>query len=235
MGMQQFTVRKISLMFMIFAVVLPIVLPIPVHAEDNVFFCMENKDKCTEDGMPISDKDTAEDKDGTTDTDSKKEAKVGVSAWDYIRTIFALAFVVGILFVLLKFVNRKNRMYDKNRFMKNMGGISLGQHKSVQLVAVGDTYYLIGVGEDIRLLKEITDDEEITALIEHYDEVDASSAAGWLEQILSRVSKVKSPSNQPEDNTADFSRVFNSRLDEIKEERKRHISQLTEKERGKDE
>ena len=45
--------------------------------------------------------------------------------------------------------------------MKNMGGISLGQHKSIQLVVIGETYYLIGVGDDISLLKEITDPEEI--------------------------------------------------------------------------
>lgn len=235
MAMKQFAVRRISLLLIIFAVVVSGFVAEPVFAEDNVYFCMQNKDKCTEDGKPIDDKDATEDKEPIKEADSKKASKVGVSAWDYIRTLFALAFVVGLLFVLLKFVNRKNRMYDKNRFMKNMGGLSLGQHKSVQLVAVGDKYYLIGVGEDIRLLKEITDDDEITALIEHYEEVDASPATGWLEQIFSRISKMKKSSNEPEDKTTDFSQVFKSRLDEIKEERKRHISQLTEKERDKDE
>ena len=83
---------------------------------------------------------------------------------DYIKTLFALVFVIGLLFGLLKFVNRKNRLYDKNRLMKNMGGISLGQHKSIQLVVIGESYYLIGVGDDIRLLKEITDPDEIDKL-----------------------------------------------------------------------
>ena len=55
-------------------------------------------------------------------------------------------------------------------FMKNMGGISLGQHKSIQLVVIGESYYLIGVGDDIRLLKEITDPAEIDKLIEFYEE-----------------------------------------------------------------
>ena len=223
-------------MFMIFAVVLPIVLPIPVHAEDNVFFCMKNKDKCTEDGMPISDKDTAEDKDGTTDTDSKKEAKVGVSAWDYIRTIFALAFVVGILFVLLKFVNRKNRMYDKNRFMKNMGGLSLGQHKSIQLVVIGESYYLVGVGDDVSLLKEISDPEEIDKLIEFYKGDDLEVAKGMLSRIIGKMTgaSTKDPTTKTED-SADFGDLFKTKLDEMKEERQRHISRLTEKERNHDE
>ena len=78
-------------------------------------------------------------------------------------------FVLGLLFGLLKFVNRKNKLYDKSRFMKNMGGISLGQHKSIQLVVIGESYYLIGVGDDIRLLKEITDPEEIETIVEFYE------------------------------------------------------------------
>ena len=97
------------------------------------------------------------------------KADVGSSVGDYIKTLFALVFVLGLLFGLLKFVNRKNKLYDKNRLMKNMGGISLGQHKSIQLVVIGESYYLIGVGDDIRLLKEITDPDEIDKLVEFYD------------------------------------------------------------------
>ena len=41
----------------------------------------------------------------------------------------------------------------KISLMKNMGGISLGQHKSIQLVVIGETYYLIGVGDDIQFIK----------------------------------------------------------------------------------
>ena len=205
------------------------------YAEDNVFFCMENKDNCTEDGTPIDEKKEEENENPITEENDDKNTSVGLSAWDYIKTLFALVFVVGLLFALLKFVNRKNRMYDKNRFMKNMGGLSLGQHKSVQLVAVGNSYYLIGVGEDIQLLKEITDPDEISALMEHYDEVDASSTTGLLEQILMKIQKKKKDANQSENHTTDFSNIFNTRLEEIKEERKRHLNQLTERERNHDE
>ena len=64
--------------------------------------------------------------------------------------------------------------------MKNMGGISLGQQKSVQLVVIGNQYYLIGVGDDIRLLKEITDRTEIETLTEYYEEVDGTSHVDGL-------------------------------------------------------
>lgn len=233
--MKRFAIRKLSLILMTFAIIIAPFMTSVANAEDNVFYCMENKDKCSEDGTPIVENDEKEDENPIAEDTDDKSSTVGLSAWDYIKTLIALVFVVGLLFALLKFVNRKNRMYDKNRFMKNMGGLSLGQHKSVQLVAVGDSYYLIGVGDDIRLLKEITDADEIAALMEHYDEGDGSSTKGLLEIMLTKIPKKNKDTNQSGNDQADFSNIFNTRLDEIKEERKRHISQLTEKERNHDE
>ena len=163
-------------------------------------------------------------------------AAVGSSAGDYIKVIFSLLFVVGLLYGLLKFVNRKNRLYDKSRFMKNMGGISLGQHKSIQLVVIGESYYLIGVGDDIRLLKEITDPNEIAELVDFYEGDNTETATGTLNRILMKMTR-KSEVVQTErtEDSTDFSNLLNSKLDEMKEERKRHISRLTEKERNQDE
>jgi flagellar protein FliO/FliZ len=170
-----------------------------------------------------------------TDPTTQKES-VGTSAGDYIKTLFALLFVIGLLFGLLKFVNRKNKLYDKSRFMKNMGGISLGQQKSIQLVVIGEAYYLIGVGDDIRLLKEITDPEEINKLIEFYNTDTTDSPTGMLNQLLVKVAgkSKKSPYENSGEST-DFSNLFKSRIEEMKEERKRHIGRLTEKERNRDE
>ncbi|AOV09233.1 hypothetical protein BI350_12430 [Sporosarcina ureilytica] len=213
-----------------------VLIPSVSYAEDNVFYCMENKENCsdeegadkTEAKPPIQDKSNNE-------IDEKQALKVGVTAWDYIKTLFALVFVVGLLYGLLKFINRKNRLYDKNRLMKNLGGLSLGQQKSIQLIVVGDTYYLVGVGEDIRLLKEITDEKEIASLLEYYEENDVMSSKGPLEQLLSKFSSFKkqNPNNMEEQHT-DFSQVLNNRLTEIKTERKRQLNRLTEKERDQD-
>jgi flagellar protein FliO/FliZ len=163
-------------------------------------------------------------------------AAVGPSVTDYIRVVFALLFVIGLLYGLLKLINRKNRLYDKTRLMKNMGGLSLGQHKSIQLVVIGESYYLIGVGDDIRLLKEITDPEEIIALQAFYEgeNSEATTATGMLNRILMKMPG-KSSTRQAEDEPAAFSHLFQSKLNELKEERKRQISKLTEKERDRNE
>ena len=121
--------------------------------------------------------------------------------------------------------------------MKNLGGISLGQQKSIQLVVVGESYYLIGVGEDIRLLKEITDPDEIEHLIAFYEDGTGEAASGILQNILDKVAGRKKPADPEQGSVveADFSDQFKARLDEMKEERKRQIRRLTEKERHPDE
>lgn len=205
-------------------------------------------DTDAEPNKPVSDLFNKDPKtDTSTDTDEDKvtppadelttdKKNVGTSAGDYIKTLFALVFVLGLLFGLLKFVNRRNKLYDKNRLMKNMGGISLGQQKSIQLVVIGESYYLIGVGNDIRLLKEITDPDEIDKLAEFYAGDRSEVATGILNRILAKATrKTKSDSNVTTEESPDFSTIFQSRLEEMKEERKRHISRLTEKERNRDE
>lgn len=218
--MKRLTICKLFVMIMACVIFIG-GLPNQSYADGNVFDCIENDKDCAENNAPITE----------SDEDNTDKAPVSTSAWDYVKTLLALVFVIGLLFALLKFVNRKNRLYDKNRLMKNMGGISLGQHKSVQLVVVGESYYLIGVGEDIRLLKEITDKDEIEKLIEFYGEDHVDTGMGWLDRLLAMKKQPKKENNQ----TTDFSNVFNTRLDEMKEERQRHIRQLTEKERDKDE
>lgn len=200
-------------------------------AEGSAYDCLENKEGCIEEG--VDEEENAPIDDVTTPV---QNSKPGLTAGDYIRALFALIFVIGLLYALLKFMNRKNRLYDKNRLMKNLGGISLGQQKSIQLIIVGDTYYLVGVGEDIRLLKEITDENEIAALLEYYEEAEEIPFQGPMEKLISKLSPMNKKQPKKEGQaTEDFSEILKDRLSEIKKERKKQFNRLTEKERGKDE
>ena len=165
---------------------------------------------------------------------SQAGADVGLSKWDYIKTVLALLFVVGLLLALLKFINRKNRMFDQNRLMKNVGGLSLGQQKSIQLVVIGGSYYLVGVGDEVRLLKEITDPQEIEALESYFDEEETQFPPGLVSKLLTMLPQNKVAASDDSDQPADFKKMFTSRLDELKAERKKHMNRLTEKESRKD-
>lgn len=226
---------SVVFLFMILSLVFPSpVLSVQAETDSDVYVsdCLDGGQDCAQEegeGAEVNDETPAADR----KTDG---AAVRLTPWDYIKTVLALAFVIGLLYALLKFINRKNRMYDKNRLMKNMGGIPLGQHKSIQLVVIGDSYYLIGVGDEIRLLKEITDPDEIDKLLEYYEDDGLDTPANIISTLLKKVSnKKETTGNDNPYNSPDFSKQFNARLDEMKEERKRHIGRLTEKERNRDE
>ncbi|MFS0574215.1 flagellar biosynthetic protein FliO [Sporosarcina sp. 179-K 3D1 HS] len=231
--MKSMIVRKIGFAILLIVTLLTSAPAVSVHAETSPNTTVSDfydKDSGEEVEVEMNSEEPAADR-------TEDGAAVRLSAWDYIKTFFALLFVVGLLFAVLKFMNRKNRMYDKTRLMKNLGGLSLGQQKSIQLVVVGESYYLIGVGEDIRLLKEITDPQEIESLLSFYEDGPTVATTGLLQSLLDKVTGRKKTHDH--ENSAememDFSDQFKARLEEMKEERKRQIRRLTEKERHPDE
>jgi len=235
------TVQKYLLTFLLTILLVPQLAAAPVYADDDPNKSVSDYWNTDKDSDADKKSDT-EEINLETDTnapiaDPSSDGKaVGSSVGDYIKVMVALLFVVGLLYGLLKLVNRKNRLYDKNRYMKNMGGLSLGQHKSIQLVIIGESYYLVGVGDDVSLLKEITDPEEIDKLVEFYKGDDLEVAKGMLSRILEKLTGTsKNTSTRQSDESADFGDLFKTKLDEMKEERRRHISRLTEKERNHDE
>lgn len=75
---------------------------IQAHAEDH--------DKTVKDVYEQPD-DLKVDKDESIDSKTTEQAsnpdKVGITVWEFLRMIFATIFVVALLYILLKFINKK--------------------------------------------------------------------------------------------------------------------------------
>ncbi|SDG98235.1 flagellar protein FliO/FliZ [Alteribacillus persepolensis] len=82
-----------------------------------------------------------------------------------LQLIAALAVVIFIMYALLKFINKRTMQYQSNRVVQNIGGVPLGQQKSVQLIRTGNRLFVIGVGDTVTLIKEIDQQEEIDELL----------------------------------------------------------------------
>jgi flagellar protein FliO/FliZ len=169
------------------------------------------------------------DKGGTKDSKSIKQAtnpdKVGITVWEFLRMIFATIFVVALLYILLKFINKKSKSYQKANSVENLGGTSLGANRSVQLVKVGGRILVIGVGENIQLLKEIDDPEEYEQLLkDHNDKIDQMIQPGEFATKLKNKWLKKSGSE-----TASFSAEFKNQLDQMSDRRKKLLKELDRK------
>lgn len=87
---------------------------------------------------------------------AEKQSFVSVIA----KLIFFTALIVVLIYGLIKFLAVRQQKLQPNQAVKLMGGTPLGNNKSLQLVKVGGKIYMIGVGDEVTLIKEFTDEAE---------------------------------------------------------------------------
>ncbi|HJH11662.1 MAG TPA: flagellar biosynthetic protein FliO [Metalysinibacillus jejuensis] len=148
--------------------------------------------------------------------------------FDFVKIMLALGFVVVLLYLVLKFLNTRNLKYQQNQMVQNLGGVSVGAQKSVQLLQIGSKIYVIGVGEDVQLLKEITDEIEVDTLYKLYEDKQTLAAAPIkLKELFSKFNKTK-----VEEEAEQFNDLLQKRIHEIEKERSEGINNWKEKEKG---
>lgn len=160
---------------------------------------------------------------------------VSITAWDYIKMIFALLFVIALLYGLLRFINKRNRSFQHNQLIHNLGGVGVGQGKSIQLMQIGNSLYLVGIGENINLLKEITDPQEIEELTKLYeDKLGTAQTLPYIMELMNKLSKNKIHKTKNNENPS-FNETFQKKLDDIKRDRSEVLKDWKTKERKNNE
>lgn len=142
---------------------------------------------------------------------------------NFVQMIFALLLVLGLIYIMLKLVNRRQQLFSQTQTLENLGGISVGQNKSIQVIRVGSKMYLVGVGDDVQLLKEI-DDEVTKSSLSKKQLKDPLSFTDWVKSLLplkTKKKKLESPNS--------FKHILSNELDQMKNNRQHLIQQLEKK------
>lgn len=111
-------------------------------------------------------------------------------------------------------MNKRNRLLKPFQYVENIGGTSVGQNRSVQLIKVGNSVLVVGVGETIQLLKEIEDEKEREAILSQYEEA-MSSKVEWTKLVNPR----KGGEKKPQTMLPSFSKALKEQLNELKQSR----------------
>ncbi|MFC6331156.1 flagellar biosynthetic protein FliO [Paenibacillus septentrionalis] len=85
--------------------------------------------------------------------------------FDVIKVFVALAVVIALLLVTIKWLSKRNRAWGNQRGMRSLGGISLGQSSSMQVIEVADRIYFVGVGDTVTLLDKEENPEKVSQII----------------------------------------------------------------------
>ena len=202
-----------------------------VYAEQvnqSVKDCIEKPETCGEQVSPQNEDAHIE----TEPADSLNSTSVsegtdaiGLTAWDFIKMILATIFVVALLYFVLKFVNKKSFMFKSSQLIDNLGGVPLGSNRSVQIIKIGNRLFIVGVGENVQLLKEIEDYEEYKELLSNYNsQLDQLVQPNELfGKLMDKVNKRKKTGNGESIPSPPFQSMLQQQLKELAKERKKGI------------
>ncbi len=90
----------------------------------------------------------------------------GVSTWDFVRMLIILAAVVGAIYLLFWILRRSTgRKITENDLIRVLGSRSLAGNKSLHLVEVGSSVFLVGASDGgVELISEIKDKESLDSV-----------------------------------------------------------------------
>lgn len=133
-----------------------------------------------------------------------------------VYVIVVLAVIVAMIVLLIRFLGKKNKTWFTSRAVRTLGAVGLGPNKSLQVIEIGSSLYLVGVGEDIRLVDKITDPEEVKLIMEAFEqELSAQSGplSPLLDKLAARFRKQGPVSEEIElEDTSSFHEVFDEKL-----------------------
>ncbi len=149
--------------------------------------------------------------------------------WMILKVILFLVVIIGIFLVIMKTVSQKGKLFRADRSLRTIGGVGLGQNKSVQLVQIGNALYVLGVGEEVGLVDKITDEAEIRFILDNFHSSPAagtgtfSSVGGWLKGFGKNGS-----SSEELDVTPSFQAVFQEKMLKMANRQKKVEELITE-------
>ncbi|RDW17824.1 flagellar biosynthetic protein FliO [Oceanobacillus chungangensis] len=193
-----------------------------VAATSNAKDCIEKDIDCDEMNDNLHSDSKEENEELLTGGDNTEALALSI-----VRMFFALVLVLALIYFLLRFLNKRNKLLNNQvKALEKLGGISLGQNKTIQLVRVGNQVFLLGVGDNIELLMEITEEEVKEGLL-HKDENLTNDFIS--SSLFSSIFQLKTDDNKATDGKK-FKKLFSNELDELKKNREKLIKTQEQKE-----
>ncbi|MGD8191025.1 flagellar biosynthetic protein FliO [Brevibacillus ginsengisoli] len=154
------------------------------------------------------------------------------SGWTFLfQVIFSLGLIVVLIYLLLRFLGSKNlKGFNQNGAVKVISTVPLGNGKNLQIVMIADSLYLLGVGNDVNLIRYIPNGEEADLIL---SEVEMNPPNIGLLQSLLSLRKKQDPQDQElnfqqEKVSGTFEQLLGQKWDEVKRANMRSTNVIEE-------
>ncbi len=154
-----------------------------------------------------------------------------------IKVIFVLIVIIGLIVLIVKFLAQKNQAWFGRRSVRVLSGVQLAQNKSMQIVEIGDCIYLLGVGEDVRLIDKISDPQQVEMIREQLT-ITQTESSSWQRLLKGIARRNDQETEETSLRRASFQEIFQQRMSRVAEQNRQMDDLLAnqeedEKERSK--
>ncbi|MEC5422681.1 flagellar biosynthetic protein FliO [Virgibacillus sp. C22-A2] len=184
---------------------------------------------CLEEDVDCLDGSFSTDGEGSQTEQLIESESTGSLLFSLVKMFFALLLILALIYLLLKFLSKRSKLFHQVKALENLGGVSVGQNKSIQIVRIGTQVFLIGVGENVEMLHEITDNEVIEDLLHSEKAVQNEVSAGTLFSSILRKKSTEDMGSTIQDK-GDFKKLFSGELEKVRKNREKLIKQNGQKE-----
>jgi flagellar protein FliO/FliZ len=141
------------------------------------------------------------------------------------QVIFFLIIIIALFLVLIKFLAKRNKYSIFGRSVRSLGGVPLGQNKSIQVVEIGHALFVVGVGENIQLLEKINDPEEVAYVTELLTVSQSeNSSFATLGKLIGNLRGRNKELDEEVEITSSFQQVFHDKLQRVTS-RNKHVEE----------
>ncbi len=136
-----------------------------------------------------------------------------------IEVIVYLALVLFLIYLLF-WLLKKNRSIIKSNVFNHLGGLSLGQNKSIQIVEIGNKIYILGIGDNINLVNIIENNDDLDYIKESIDYYQNKNGklTDWLKRKFSF--------NKKNNFQSQFENELTEKIEQLKDKRTQSVNQL---------
>lgn len=146
-----------------------------------------------------------------------------------VKVIFFLIVIIGLFYFIMKVINSKKNIFF-GRAIRSLGGVPLGQNKSIQVVEIGNHLYIVGVGDNVQLLEKIEDELEVAQIVEAFtaSQQIGSTSFETISGLLQKLRNKQAVQEEETDETLSFQQVFHSKMQRVSDRKKLAEEMLTQ-------
>jgi Flagellar biogenesis protein len=144
---------RLSWVFCLILLLSVLALPIAVHAEGTVADAYNQKNTEQSNAPAGGEQPAAIPGSGT-----------GSMIGYLVQVVFSLGFIAVLIFFLLRFLGRR-QVGQSQGPIKIISAAALGNGKTLQVVMIGESLYIVGVGDNVQLLRRIEPGEEVDLIL----------------------------------------------------------------------